>query len=168
MMRLFRVFSVASLVCCAAGVVIGQSGAVNGEWRSYGADLGNTRYSPLDQVNATNFNKLEVAWRFKTDSLGPRPEFQLEGTPLMVGGLPTQSPARGEPSSRSTRHRLRWMHSEVEGARGARRGSFPAAARVLDRRPRRGSSTSRPATASWRSTRDRRDRPTAGVNGIVT
>ena len=34
-----------------------------------------------------NFNALEVAWRFKTDSLGPRPEYKLEGTPLMVNGV---------------------------------------------------------------------------------
>src|SRR5262245_985719 len=58
-----------------------------GEWRSYGADTANTRYSPLDQITAANFNSLEVAWRFKTDNLGPRPEFQFEGTPLMVGGV---------------------------------------------------------------------------------
>jgi glucose dehydrogenase len=37
-------------------------------------------YSPLDQINASNFNKLEVAWRFKTDALGPRPEFKLDVT----------------------------------------------------------------------------------------
>src|SRR3974390_3383436 len=64
-----------------------QSGAKNGEWRNYAADTGSTRYSPLDQVNATNFNKLEVAWRFKADSLGPRPEYQYEGTPLTIGGV---------------------------------------------------------------------------------
>ncbi|MBI1868710.1 MAG: hypothetical protein HYS06_10530, partial [Methylocystis sp.] len=56
----------------------------NGEWPSYAGDLRNHHYSPLDQINAANFSKLEVAWRFKTDSLGPRPEFKLEGTPLMV------------------------------------------------------------------------------------
>ena len=72
---LARVFGVASCVCCAAVPLVGQSGAVNGEWRTYGGDLGHTRYAPLDQINAANFNKLEVAWRFKTDSLGPRPEF---------------------------------------------------------------------------------------------
>ena len=54
----------------------GQTGAKNGEWPTYGADLGNTRYSPLTQIDATNFNKLEIAWRFKTDNLGPRPEYQ--------------------------------------------------------------------------------------------
>src|SRR5437667_5052426 len=65
----------------------GQSGAKNGEWSTYGADLGSTRYSPLDQINRTNFSNLEVAWRFKTDNLGPRPEFNLESTPLMVNGV---------------------------------------------------------------------------------
>ena len=55
--------------------VSGQTGAKNGEWRSYGGDLGNTHYSPLDQITAGNFSKLQVAWRFKTDNLGPRAEF---------------------------------------------------------------------------------------------
>ena len=64
-----------------------QTGAKNGEWRTYGGDLGNTRYSPLDQINASNFNKLQVAWRFSTANLGPRPEYNLEATPLMVGGV---------------------------------------------------------------------------------
>src|SRR5262245_28811971 len=59
----------------------------NGEWPSYAGDLASTHYSPLDQINASNFNKLEVAWRFKTDALGPRPEFKLEGTPLMAKGV---------------------------------------------------------------------------------
>src|SRR5437867_13282081 len=67
--------------------LIAQTGAKNGEWRSYGADVGNTHYSPLDQINASNFNKLTVAWAFKTDNLGPRPEYQFEGTPLMANGV---------------------------------------------------------------------------------
>ena len=48
---------------------------------------GGSRYRPLDQINATNFSKLEVAWRFKTDNIGNRPEYKLEGTPLMVNGV---------------------------------------------------------------------------------
>ena len=74
--------------------VSGQSGVVNladgtskGEWPYYTGDVRGTRFSPLEQINATNFNKLEVAWRFKTDNLGTRPEFKLEGTPLMVKGV---------------------------------------------------------------------------------
>src|SRR6476620_6482636 len=59
----------------------------DGEWPSYNGDIRGTRYSPLDQINATNFNKLEIAWRFKTDNLGPRAEYKLEGTPIMVKGV---------------------------------------------------------------------------------
>src|SRR5260221_11535396 len=58
-----------------------------GEWAWYTADIRGSKYMPLDQINATNFNNLEVAWRFKTDNLGSRPEFKLEGTPLMVNGM---------------------------------------------------------------------------------
>ena len=59
----------APVVCllCVAMPARAQSGAKNGEWRTYGGDLASTRYSPLDQINADNFNKLAVAWRFKTD-----------------------------------------------------------------------------------------------------
>jgi quinoprotein glucose dehydrogenase len=59
----------------------------NGEWPAYSGDIKGSRYSPLDQINASNFNKLEIAWRLKTDNLGPRLEYKLEGTPLMVNGV---------------------------------------------------------------------------------
>ena len=58
-----------------------------GEWPAYNGDVRGSRYTPLDQINASNFNDLEVAWRFKTDNLGSRPEYKLEGTPLMVKGV---------------------------------------------------------------------------------
>src|SRR4051794_4144757 len=82
----------AALVCVGVGVS-SQSGPTNvpstrnGEWTHYTADVRGSKYSPLDQINASNFNKLEVAWRFKTDNMGPRPEYKLEGTPLMVKGV---------------------------------------------------------------------------------
>jgi len=41
--------------------VSAQYGPKGGEWTAYGGDVGHTRYSPLDQINADNFNKLEVA-----------------------------------------------------------------------------------------------------------
>jgi quinoprotein glucose dehydrogenase len=98
-----------------------QSGAKNGEWRTYGGDLGSTRYSPLDQINAGNFNKLEVAWRFKTDSLGPRPEYQYEATPLMVHGVlfTTAGSRRAVVALDAATGEMLWMHSENEGERGA-------------------------------------------------
>jgi quinoprotein glucose dehydrogenase len=111
-------------VCAAASATIsvsGQSGATKGEWRTYAADLGSTRYSPLDQINAANFNTLELAWRFKTDTLGPRPEYKLESTPLMVNGVlySTGGTRRAVVALDAGTGELMWMHSEREGARGA-------------------------------------------------
>src|SRR5215471_14990050 len=63
-----------------------QTGPKDVEWRTYGSDLANTHYSPVDQINGNNFNTLEVAWRFKTDAVSPRPETNLQSTPLMVNG----------------------------------------------------------------------------------
>jgi quinoprotein glucose dehydrogenase len=57
------------------------------EWRSYGSDLASTKYSPLDQINASNVNRLQIAWRWKSNNFGPRMEGNMETTPLMVGGV---------------------------------------------------------------------------------
>jgi quinoprotein glucose dehydrogenase len=98
-----------------------QSGAKNGEWWTYGGDLASTRYSPLDQIKADNFDKLTVAWRFKTDSLGPRPEFKFEATPLMVHGslYSTGGSRRAVVALDASTGEMLWMHSENEGARGS-------------------------------------------------
>jgi len=97
-----------------------QTGAKNGEWRTYGGDLGNTRYSALDQINASNFGKLQVAWRFSTTNLGPRPEFNLEATPLMVGGVvySVAGSRRDVVALDATTGELLWVHGENEGLRG--------------------------------------------------
>ena len=55
----FRSFLAIVLIFCMAGIipaVYSQSGTKGGEWRSFGGDLGYTRYAPLDQINASNFN----------------------------------------------------------------------------------------------------------------
>jgi quinoprotein glucose dehydrogenase len=98
-----------------------QSGAKNGEWPTYGGDLGNTRYAPLDQINVDNFNKLQIAWRFKTDHQGPRPEFQFESTPLMVHGIlyTTAGSRRAVLALDAATGELLWTHSENEGPRGS-------------------------------------------------
>ena len=101
-----------------------------GEWPSYTGDTRGSRYSPLEQINAANFSTLEVAWRFKTDSLGPRPEFKLEGTPLMVGGTlyATGGTGRAVVALDAVTGARLWVHREDEGERGA------AAARPLSGR----------------------------------
>ena len=121
--------SVSAVVLLCAGVLcltIGLSGqsanqpsTKNGEWPYYTADLKGTKYSPLDQINASNFKDLEVAWRFKTDNLGTRPEYKLEGTPLMVKGIlyATGGTRRAVVALRAETGELLWTHSEFEGAR---------------------------------------------------
>ena len=61
------------------------------------------------------------AWRFKTDNLGPRPEFNFESTPLMVGGrlYSTAGTRRSVVALDAATGELLWVHSENEGARGA-------------------------------------------------
>jgi len=98
-----------------------QQGAPNGEWPTYGGDLGHTRYSALDQIDADNFSDLEVAWRFKTESLGPRPEFIFQSTPLMVDGVlyTTAGTRRAAVAIDAETGEMLWVHRLNEGERGA-------------------------------------------------
>jgi len=121
--RLAAVIVVAASLLLAASLPVGaQTGAKDGEWRAYGGDLGNTHYSPLDQINAENFYKLQVAWRFKTENLGPRPEFNFEGTPLMAKGVvySTAGTRRAVVALDAATGELLWTHAEREGTRGTK------------------------------------------------
>jgi quinoprotein glucose dehydrogenase len=115
------IFIVVIAGAASAAVVRGQTGAVNGEWRSYGGDSGHTRYAPLGQIDATNFSTLTVAWRFKTDHLGPRPEFNFQSTPLMANGVlyTTAGTRRAVAALDPETGEELWIHSEHEGPRGA-------------------------------------------------
>ena len=99
-----------------------QKGTTGGEWRAYGGDTGHTRYAPLDQINASNFKDLDVAWRFKTDNLGPAPEFNLQSTPLVVGSrlFSTGGTRRSVVSLDATTGQILWVHNENEPAERAR------------------------------------------------
>ncbi len=57
------------------------------EWHHWGSDAAGTRYSPLDQIDASNFNDLEVAWVWRSDNFGPEPEPLLRATPIYVDGI---------------------------------------------------------------------------------
>lgn len=99
-----------------------QDGAPrNTNWLHYASDLANTRYAPLDQIDASNFSDLEVAWRFKTDSLGPRPEYVFQSTPLVVNGIlyTTAGSRRAVVALDAKTGEMLWMHREDEGQRAA-------------------------------------------------
>ena len=87
--------SVLTLAAAAFGVAPGSVSAQNAqaaptppdvEWRYWGGDPGSTRSSPLDQVNASNFQNLEVAWVWRGDNFGPRADYILRSVPLYVKG----------------------------------------------------------------------------------
>ena len=103
------------------GQPAGVPSTKNGDWTHYTADVHGTRYSPLDQINASNFNQLEVAWRFKTDNLGTRPEYKLEGTPLAIRGVlyTTAGTRRSVVALDGKTGELIWTHSYREGNRAA-------------------------------------------------
>jgi quinoprotein glucose dehydrogenase len=118
---LVTVVSLVFLTIQMWGQVAGQPSTKKGEWPYYTADANGTKYSPLDQINASNFNMLEVAWRFKTDNLGPRPEYKLEGTPLMIRGVlyTTGGTRRSVVALDAKTGELIWAHSMKEGLRAA-------------------------------------------------
>ena len=93
----------------------------NGEWRTYGGDLYSHRYAALDQIDAANFNSLQPAWRFRTDNLGPAPEYNLQATPLMVNGklYLTAGSRRAAVALDAGTGELLWKYNIDEGRRGA-------------------------------------------------
>jgi quinoprotein glucose dehydrogenase len=112
----------AAAIAVTAPAMFGQAytpSTAKGDWTHYTADVKGSRYSPLDQINASNFNQLEVAWRFKTDNLGTRPEFKLEGTPLAISGTvyATGGTRRSVVALDGKTGELRWVYSLREGAR---------------------------------------------------
>jgi quinoprotein glucose dehydrogenase len=93
----------------------------NFEWPMYTADLAGSKYTPAAQIDTANFSKLEVAWRFKTDAFGTRPEYKLEGTPIMIKGViyTTAGTRRSVVALDAKTGELIWSHSMREGQRAA-------------------------------------------------
>ncbi len=115
-----KLWIVCALVCSTLPLAA-QQGAKNGEWRSYAAEPGSTKYSPLDQINRDNVANLRIAWRFKSDNLGLRPDFNMQSVPIVVGdvmyvqagtrrSVVALNPSTGE---------MLWMWRMDEGKRGA-------------------------------------------------
>src|SRR6058998_2335001 len=120
-MRALFTLAVAALFQAGLPALAADAPGGNVDWPTYAADLAGSRYRPLDQINASNFSNLEVAWRFKTDNIGNRPEYKLEGTPLMVNGVlyATAGSRRAAIALDAATGELLWVHGEHEGARGA-------------------------------------------------
>jgi quinoprotein glucose dehydrogenase len=110
-----------ALAGLTASAIQAQQGAKNGEWRFYGGDAGTTKYSPLDQINAANVKDLKIAWEWKAQNFGKRPDFNWEVTPLMVGGVlyVTAGTRRDAVAIDAATGETLWVYRLDEGARGA-------------------------------------------------
>ena len=117
-----------------------RSGAIaqDTEWHHFANELNANRYSPLDQINGTNFNNLQIAWRLDAAHFGPRMEDNWESTPLLVKGrlYVTAGARRDVVCLDAVTGEMIWMHREDEGERGADRAahSFRPWLLLLDRR----------------------------------
>ena len=58
-----------------------------GEWITWGGDLGNSRYAPLEQINRDNAGELRPVWRWKAEDILGRPDTNWKATPLHVDGV---------------------------------------------------------------------------------
>jgi quinoprotein glucose dehydrogenase len=109
-----------SLALATATGIVAQTGAKDGEWRFYGGDAGSTKYSPLDQINESNVKQLKIAWEWKAQNFGRRPDFNWEVTPLMVGGVLyfTAGSQRDAVAVDAATGETLWMYRFDEGPRG--------------------------------------------------
>lgn len=71
-----------------------QLGGDDGQWQAYGADNGSTKYTALAQINASNVNRLQIAWRRpaldqQLVELNPNQRFSSNyvAAPIMVDGI---------------------------------------------------------------------------------
>ena len=119
---LFGALACAGLIWLAAAPAAGQYGVKpgTGEWRYWGGDAGSTKYSPLDQINRDNVKNLRVVWRWKAENFGPRPDFNWEATPLMIGGVlyTTAGIRRNVVAIDGATGETLWMWRYDEGTRG--------------------------------------------------
>ena len=108
------------ILCSLFAATAVHAQAANGEWPTYGGDLGHTRYAPLEQINASNFGSLEVAWRFSVASMGPTPETRFQSTPLVVDGVlyTTGGTRRAVTALDAATGEQLWVFGLNEGARG--------------------------------------------------
>ena len=116
------VATAAVTVLLAAAPAAAQHGATGGEWRTWAGDLGATRYAPLDEIDAGNFDDLVVAWTYRTDNLGPSPDFNLQSTPLVVDGVlyTTAGSRRSVVALDAGTGEHLWMYRLDEGERAER------------------------------------------------
>jgi len=84
--------SPALLLSCGEQDLDSTNAAHSAQWKHHGGDHSSSKYAPFDQINAGNFEQLEVAWRWESADLR-LPEDQIfptgdyRATPIYVNGI---------------------------------------------------------------------------------
>ena len=89
-------------------------GSTSYDWPLHNADLANSRFVPLDQINAENVNKMSVNWLYHTGN--------SRGTPIVVNGLMYIAKPDSVVALDASTGRPVWENTEASGTRGAAYG----------------------------------------------
>jgi quinoprotein glucose dehydrogenase len=116
--------SASALTLLGPSLAKAQPAPAETDWLHYANDISSTRYAPLDQIGAANFDKLELSWRFSTNALGPRLDADFMSTPLVIKGrlYTTAGFRRDVVCLDAGTGELLWMHRYDEGERIGSRG----------------------------------------------
>lgn len=99
---------------------VGAQDRTPGDWPHYAADLASTRYSPLEQIHTGNVGDLEIIWRWTSRNFGPRTDWNLRTTPLLIDGVlyATAGARRVAVAIDAANGETLWMYRLDEGRRG--------------------------------------------------
>ena len=97
-----------------------SAGTDKGEWRSYGGGLDSQRYAALDQIDGTNFSKLQPAWTLKGEDHGIPSDVTFQAVPLVIKGTMyvTTGGMRTVLALDARTGAVKWQFFLEEGARG--------------------------------------------------
>src|SRR6202012_496144 len=106
-----------------AGLAINANAQTKADWPNFGGDIGDTKYSALDQINAKNINRLKIAWRAPAVDpalLAENPGLVLSNNsrdaPLVANGIMYISDQAGEVEARDPSNgKVIWRQAAFEG-----------------------------------------------------
>ena len=99
---------------------VDESQGVTAEWLHHRGNAGSLNYSDLDLINPGNVDRLEIAWRWKSDNFGSVPWANLQTTPIMANGVlyATAGQRRAVVAIDGESGETLWMYRIDEGERG--------------------------------------------------
>ncbi len=80
-----------SLLACSPEISQ-ENAASEGDWRHHGGNHNSDKYSPLDQIDGSNFSELKLTWRYRSPDLDlpedlAYPTGDYRAVPLVVDGI---------------------------------------------------------------------------------